>query len=163
MRAAHRPFAAESGLQVSPARALTATYAVATSRATTVLVATTLSPRLADGNAAAGSVVLSHSVATVAATSASQPATGRLADRPLSSKSLFVGMTDTQVLNLPSCGRPARITRTREMNAWREQWTYQDRNSGKDRRVLYFENGRLVTQEYIAPSALREVQASASD
>lgn len=95
--------------------------------------------------------------------SASQPATGRLVDRPLSSKVLFVGMTDTQVLNLPSCGRPARITRSRETNTWREQWTYQDRNSGKERRILYFENGRLVTQEYIAPPPLREAQASASD
>ena len=68
----------------------------------------------------------------------------RRAVLPLSAKVLAVGMTDTQVLNLPSCGPPARIARSREMGAWREEWTYPARSSGNDERVLYFENGRLV-------------------
>jgi len=70
--------------------------------------------------------------------------------RPLTARYLYIGMTDTQVLNLPSCGRPARILRSKELQTWREQWTYLDPRSGEERRVLYFENGRLIKQEYTA-------------
>jgi hypothetical protein len=79
---------------------------------------------------------------------------------PLSARMLYVGMTDTEVLNLASCGRPMRITRSREMNLWREQWTYQDRSTGEDRRVLYFENGRLVAQEYAAPAPAMDARTA---
>ncbi len=71
----------------------------------------------------------------------------RLAATPLSATRLFIGMTDKQVLNLPSWGRPARIVRSKAGHVWREQWIYKDRSTGDERGFLYFENARLVDQE----------------
>lgn len=71
----------------------------------------------------------------------------RLAASPLYAPRLFIGMTDTQVLNLPSWGRPARIVRSKAGHLWREQWIYKDRSTGEERGFLYFENARLVDQE----------------
>jgi hypothetical protein len=84
----------------------------------------------------------------------------RRAVLPLSAKVLAIGMTDTQVLNLPSCGPPARIARTRESTIWHEEWTYQARSSGNDERVLYFENGRLVKEAYVPQPDPIEAQAT---
>lgn len=71
----------------------------------------------------------------------------RLAATPFSATRLSIGMTDTQVLNLPSWGRPARIVRSKAGHLWREQWIYKDRSTGDERSFLYFENARLVDQE----------------
>ena len=78
---------------------------------------------------------------------ANPPVDSRLAASLLSAPRLFIGMTDTQVLNLPSWGRPARIVRSKAGRAWREQWIYKDRSTGDERSFLYFENARLVDQE----------------
>ena len=78
---------------------------------------------------------------------ATQPMDARLAATPFFATRLFMGMTDTQVLNLQSWGRPAQITRSKAGHVWREQWTYKDRSTGEERRFLYFENARLVDQE----------------
>jgi len=76
---------------------------------------------------------------------------------PLSGTRLTLGMTDTQVLNLPSWGRPAQIFRTRAKSGWREEWLYK---RGSDMpRVLYFENGRLAAHEDAPPPAM-EARAS---
>lgn len=78
---------------------------------------------------------------------ANPPIDSRVAVNPLYAPRLFIGMTDTQVLNLPSWGRPARIVRSKAGRAWREQWIYKDRSTGDERSFLYFENARLVDQE----------------
>ena len=72
---------------------------------------------------------------------------------PLSATRLAIGMTDTQVLNLPTAGRPAQITRDKAAHVWREQWTYRDRATGEEQRTLYFENGRLVQQAEARPAS----------
>ena len=69
----------------------------------------------------------------------------RYAGTPFAATTLFIGMTDTQVLNLPSWGRPMRISRSRGSEGWREQWVY--RNSSDEMSLLYFQNGRLVESE----------------
>jgi hypothetical protein len=43
----------------------------------------------------------------------SEAVDARLASNPSYATRLFIGMTDTQVLNLPSWGRPARIVRSK--------------------------------------------------
>ena len=61
-------------------------------------------------------------------------------------------MTDTQVLNLSSWGRPIQIVRTKANPGWREEWLYKRFDAP---RVLYFENGRLVGREDLpAPPAM---------
>jgi YD repeat-containing protein len=70
-----------------------------------------------------------------------------LTSAPLSATRIFIGMTDTQVLNLSQWGRPAQIKRSREGHIWRETWTYVERETGQPRQFLYFENARLVAQE----------------
>ena len=82
----------------------------------------------------------------------------RYAGTPFAAKALAVGMSDTQVLNLPGWGRPDRIQRTRSKHAWREQWTYQGARS--DNQLLYFENGRLVSREEPPP---QWIQAQAEE
>jgi len=77
----------------------------------------------------------------------SEAVDARLASNPFYATRLFIGMTDTQVLNLPSWGRPTRIVRSKAGHLWREQWIYKDRSSGEERSFLYFENARLVDQE----------------
>src|ERR1700693_2003442 len=74
---------------------------------------------------------------------------------------LFIGMTDTQVLNLPSWGRPARIIRNKAGHLWREQWIYRDRGTGDERTFLYFENARLVDQEDAPPPPSIQARATA--
>ena len=74
---------------------------------------------------------------------------------PLASPNLALGMTDTQVLNLASWGRPARIAREKNgaTSTWSEHWIYADRATGAERRGLRFENARLVALEDAAPAA----------
>ena len=81
----------------------------------------------------------------------------RLAATPFYATRLFIRMTDTQVLNLPSWGRPARIARSKAGRVWCEQWIYKDRTTGEKQRFLYFENARLVDQEDTPP--LPSIQA----
>jgi|SRR5579862_3714150 len=76
---------------------------------------------------------------------------GRLSAAPLSSTRIFIGMTDTQVLNLVRYGKPARISRTRDGPTWHEWWTYIYADTGLPREVLHFANGRLVEQEQPQP------------
>src|ERR1700694_2438810 len=78
---------------------------------------------------------------------AAAPVNPSLTATAYSATRLFIGMTDTQVLNLPSWGRPARIVRSKAGRLWREQWIYKDRSTGDERSFLYFENARLVDQE----------------
>ena len=90
-------------------------------------------------------------------TASRSPQGSRYAATPFGATSLFIGMTDTQVLNLPSWGRPMRISRSRGSEGWREQWAY--RNSSDEMSLLYFQNGRLVEREDAPAPTL---QASAS-
>lgn len=71
------------------------------------------------------------------------------AGTPFAATAIFIGMTDTQVLNLPSWGRPAEIRRSKARQAWREQWVYK--RPGDEWHHLYFENGRLAAQEDVSP------------
>ena len=75
----------------------------------------------------------------------------RYTGTPFAATTLFIGMTDTQVLNLTGWGRPSQIQRAKAQQGWREQWIYKD--AAEEWRFLYFENGRLVArQEAPAPS-----------
>ena len=91
---------------------------------------------------------------------ATQPTDARLAAMPFFATRLFIGMTDTQVLNLPRWGRPAQIIRSKAGHVWREQWIYKDRSTGDDRRFLYFENARLVDQEDAPPPPSYQARAT---
>ena len=73
---------------------------------------------------------------------------------PLASSYLSLGMTDTQVLNLASWGRPSRIIREKNgaTSTWSERWIYVDRAKGTERRALRFENARLVALDDAAPT-----------
>jgi hypothetical protein len=51
-------------------------------------------------------------------------------------------MTDDEVLNLASWGRPSAITRTRSNRVWHEEWLYRWRTGGTSR--LSFANGKLT-------------------
>ena len=89
-----------------------------------------------------------------------QPTDARLAATPFFATRLFIGMTDTQVLNLPSWGRPAQIIRSKAGHVWREQWIYKDRSTGDERGFLYFENARLVDQEDAPPQPSFQARAT---
>jgi hypothetical protein len=71
------------------------------------------------------------------------------AGTPFAATTIFIGMTDTRVLNLPSWGRPAQIRRSKARQGWREQWVYK--RPGDEWHHLYFENGRLAAQEDVSP------------
>ena len=91
---------------------------------------------------------------------ATQLTDARLAATPFLATQLFIGMTDTQVLNLPSWGRPAQIIRSKAGHVWREQWIYKDRSTGDERRFLYFENARLVDHEDVPPPPSYQARAT---
>jgi hypothetical protein len=42
-------------------------------------------------------------------------------------RTLMLGMSDDEVLNLPGWGIPKRITRVKATHEWREEWTYAPR------------------------------------
>jgi hypothetical protein len=69
---------------------------------------------------------------------------------------LFVGMTDTEVLNLRGWGPPKRITRSRTNRAWREEWTYLSPTDG--RWLLQFANGRLTAIDAVAAAGWQAVR-----
>jgi hypothetical protein len=56
-------------------------------------------------------------------------------------RTLTLGMSDDEVLNLAGWGVPTRIARSRTARGWREEWTYE--TSAGERR-LYFVNTTLV-------------------
>ncbi len=59
--------------------------------------------------------------------------------------SIAIGMSDDEVLNLPSWGRPSAITRSKSNRVWHEEWLYRWRIGGTSR--LLFANGRLTAVE----------------
>lgn len=60
-------------------------------------------------------------------------------------RSLCIGITDDEVLNLPGWGRPSNVARVRSGLGWQEQWTYVSRAASS--RRLEFVNGRLASVE----------------
>ena len=60
----------------------------------------------------------------------------------LPSTALALGMTDTEVLNLPGWGKPRKIIRIKAQHAWREEWTYGPHD--EPRQQLQFANGKLA-------------------
>ena len=61
---------------------------------------------------------------------------------PWRNRSLALGMSDDEVLNLPGWGRPSKITRVRLPRAWQEVWVYGSATAGE--RELKFRNARLA-------------------
>lgn len=59
--------------------------------------------------------------------------------------SIALGMSDDEVLNLPTWGRPSAITRNKSNRIWHEEWLYRWRIGGTSR--LSFANGRLTAVE----------------
>jgi hypothetical protein len=57
-------------------------------------------------------------------------------------RTLMVGMSDDEVLNLPGWGVPNHITRERKPREWREEWSYGSPVNGE--RRLHFVNATLV-------------------
>ena len=60
---------------------------------------------------------------------------------PWRNRTVVLGMSDDEVLNMPGWGRPTRIVRTRAPREWREVWTYGETATGQ--RELHFANARL--------------------
>jgi len=96
----------------------------------------------------------SHAPLSVAPNSGSQ---GRSTTWPWR-RTLTLGMSDDEVLNLSGWGIPTRITRTRTAREWREEWIYA-RTPGEERR-LRFANATLVD---IVDATPIEVIASLAD
>lgn len=76
---------------------------------------------------------------------------------PWKHKTLTLGMSDDEVLNMPGWGRPARITRVRMPREWREEWVYVQALEGE--RRLHFANAKLIDFSY-APLVEQLVRAS---
>src|SRR4030095_5751950 len=57
-------------------------------------------------------------------------------------RTLTLGMSDDEVLNLPGWGIPTRSIRARMPREWREEWVYA--RSSADERRLQFVNATLV-------------------
>jgi len=57
-------------------------------------------------------------------------------------RTLMLGMSDDEVLNLPGWGVPTRITREKKAREWREEWSYGSPINGE--RRLHFVNATLV-------------------
>jgi len=72
--------------------------------------------------------------------------------------SIAIGMSDDEVLNLPSWGRPSAITRSKSNRIWHEDWLYRWRIGGTSR--LSFANGRLTAVETGAGEADPETRVS---
>jgi hypothetical protein len=64
-------------------------------------------------------------------------------------RSLCIGITDDEVLNLPGWGRPSTIDRSRKARGWQELWAYDSSRVGGAAGVLYlrFFNGKLASVE----------------
>ena len=74
-------------------------------------------------------------------------------------RTLMLGMSDDEVLNLAGWGVPTRIARTKAARGWREEWTYAT-NAGE--RRLYFVNATLVDAivDGDANSAMAQVETA---
>jgi hypothetical protein len=72
--------------------------------------------------------------------------------------SISIGMSDDEVLNLPTWGRPSAITRSKSNRVWYEEWIYRWRSGGTSR--LSFANGRLTAVETAAAAAEPETPVS---
>lgn len=57
-------------------------------------------------------------------------------------RTLTLGMSDDEVLNLPGWGIPTRIIRARTLRQWREEWIYA--RTPAEERHLQFVNATLV-------------------
>jgi len=77
---------------------------------------------------------------------------------PWKHRTLTLGMSDDEVLNMSGWGRPSRIDRVRLPREWREEWVYGPETLSE--RHLIFSNGRLVDFGD-RPSSERMAQASA--
>lgn len=64
---------------------------------------------------------------------------------PVGRTTLSLGMSDDEVLNLPSWGRPKKITRNKANRVWHEQWVYVSPAEGE--KLLHFANGKLTAIE----------------
>jgi len=64
---------------------------------------------------------------------------------PVGRTTLSLGMSDDEVLNLPSWGRPKKITRNKANRVWHEQWVYVSPAEGE--KHLLFANGKLTAIE----------------
>jgi hypothetical protein len=60
---------------------------------------------------------------------------------PWKNRTVVLGMSDDEILNMPGWGRPSRIVRSRAPREWREVWTYGETVTGQ--RELHFANARL--------------------
>jgi hypothetical protein len=69
-----------------------------------------------------------------------EPATG--VKRLFQKTRIAIGMTDDEVLNLPSWGRPNSIARSRSNRVWHEEWLYCWAGAATSR--LSFANGKLT-------------------
>ena len=76
-------------------------------------------------------------------------------------RTLTLGMSDDEVLNLPGWGIPTRIIRARVPRQWREEWIYT--RSPTEERRLQFVNATLVDivdsplpPEMVASASLRQ-------
>jgi hypothetical protein len=68
-------------------------------------------------------------------------------------RSLMLGMSDDEVLNLAGWGVPGHITRTRAARGWREEWIYP---AASGERRLYFVNATLV-DAVLDPHAAQQI------
>jgi hypothetical protein len=67
-------------------------------------------------------------------------------------------MSDDEVLNLPTWGRPSTINRSKSNRIWYEEWVYRWRLGGTSR--LSFANGRLTAVETATAAEPPETQVS---
>ncbi len=76
--------------------------------------------------------------------SSARPSASRRGPFPWGRRTLAVGMSDDEVLNLAGWGRPSSVTRARMPHAWHEDWIYRTAGATEERR-LHFVNMRLVS------------------
>jgi hypothetical protein len=67
---------------------------------------------------------------------------------PWRNRTLVLGMSDDEVLNMPAWGRPSHIARTRIGREWQEVWTY---GGPGGERELRFVNARLAEIAEVRP------------
>lgn len=72
--------------------------------------------------------------------------------------SIAIGMSDDEVLNLPTWGRPGAINRSKSNHVWYEEWIYRWRLGGISR--LSFANGRLTAVDTEAAAIEPETPVS---
>jgi hypothetical protein len=85
-------------------------------------------------------------------------AAARRAPFPGGRRTLAVGMSDDEVLNLPGWGRPSSVTRARMPHAWHEEWVYRTPSAAEERH-LHFVNMRLVSVD-VEPAGTPLIQVA---